>query len=118
MPATSRPASASSKSASAKKSSAAPKKAASTKAKVEAKHSEDAVSQSIDKKERKRREVSKESVDSDFDALQARIEAEIARLRESTEKVRGIKFLRSINKALKTLHSDTKRVMKLKKKTY
>lgn len=117
MPATSRPASASSKSASAKKSAAAaPKKAASTKAKVEAKNSEDAVSQSIDKKERKRREVSKESVDSDFDALQARIETEIARLRESTEKVRGIKFLRSINKALKTLHSDTKRVMKLKKK--
>lgn len=69
-----------------------------------------------EKKERKRREVTKETVDADFSVLQTRIESEIARLRESSEKVRGIKFLRSINKALKTLHSDTKRVMKLKKK--
>jgi chromatin remodeling complex protein RSC6 len=69
-----------------------------------------------EKKERKRREVNKETVDATFTEIQLRIEAEISKLRESTEKVRGIKFLRSINKAIKTLHSDTKRVMKLKKK--
>jgi len=69
-----------------------------------------------EKKERKRREVNKETVDLNFGDIQTRVEAEIAKLRESTEKVRGIKFLRSINKAIKTLHSDTKRVMKLKKK--
>jgi chromatin remodeling complex protein RSC6 len=69
-----------------------------------------------EKKERKRREISKETVDTTFAALTERLEAEINRLRESAEKVRGIKFLRSINKAVKTLHSDTKRVMKLKKK--
>lgn len=88
------------------------KKSTTAKAKVEAK--QDAAP--TEKKERKRRDVTKETVDADFDALQTRIEDEITRLRESSEKVRGIKFLRSINKSLKTLHSDTKRVMKLKKK--
>jgi len=120
IPATAKPTVSSTKSASSKKPSSvkkpssASKKAASTKA--EPKQTEEVSNQIADKKERKRRDVSKESVDTDFEALQARIETEIARLRESTEKVRGIKFLRSINKALKTLHSDTKRVMKLKKK--
>lgn len=70
-----------------------------------------------EKKERKRREVSKETVDADFDTIQQRINDEVERLRANTDKkVRGIKFLRSINKAIKILHSDTKRVMKLKKK--
>ena len=72
--------------------------------------------ESVERKERKRRDVNKETIDLDFTALQQRIESEISRLRESSEKVRGIKFLRSINKALKSLHSDTKRVVKLKKK--
>lgn len=70
----------------------------------------------VEKKQRKHRDVSKETVDANFQTVQARVEAEIAKLRDSQEKVRGIKFLRSINKAIKTLHSDTKRVMKLKKK--
>jgi len=70
----------------------------------------------VEKKERKRREVNKETIDSTFTEIQNRVDAEINKLRESTEKVRGIKFLRSVNKAIKTLHSDTKRVMKLKKK--
>lgn len=67
---------------------------------------------------RVRREVSKESVDTDFSSLLERIEGEVTRLRESSDKVkvRGIKFLRSVSKSLKTLHNDAKRVMKLKKK--
>ena len=69
-----------------------------------------------EKKARQRRTVDKETVDADFGNIQARISAEIEKLREAEGKVRGIKFLRSINKAIKTLHSDTKRVMKLKKK--
>ncbi len=69
-----------------------------------------------ERKERRRREVTKDSVDADFTSLQKRIDEEISRLRESSEKTRGIKFLRSVNKALKILHSDTKRVLKLKKK--
>ena len=55
--------------------------------------------ESVERKERKRRDVNKETIDLDFTALQQRIESEISRLRESSEKVRGIKFLRSINKA-------------------
>lgn len=74
-----------------------------------------AVAESSDKKARKRRDVSKESVDNDFDSLHKRIEKEILRLKDS-EKARGIKFLRSVNKAIKILHGDTKRMLKLKKK--
>jgi chromatin remodeling complex protein RSC6 len=69
-----------------------------------------------DKKERQRRPVDKESVDTAFTELQTRISQEIEKLREAEGKVRGIKFLRSIGKAIKTLHGDTKRVMKLKKR--
>ena len=72
--------------------------------------------ESSERKERKRRDVTKETIDNDFGALQQRIEMEITRLKDPSQKARGVKFLRSINKALKTLHSDTKRVMKLKKK--
>ena len=93
-----------------------PKKQSAPPKKVEKEVTEDEEHHEEDKKERKRREVNKESVDEDFQAIQSRIESEITRLRESSEKVRGIKFLRSVNKSLKVLHSDTKRVMKLKKK--
>lgn len=87
--------------------------------KTESKQADSAVAQtqvSLEKKERKRRQVDKESVDTAFSDIQNRISAEIEKLREADGKVRGIKFLRSIGKAIKTLHSDTKRVMKLKKK--
>ena len=94
---------------------AAPSKKAPSKKVVE-EEEVDVDDSSMELRERKRREVSKDTIDGDFNVLQDRVEGEISRLRESTEKVRGIKFLRSINKALKTLHSDTKRVLKLKKK--
>lgn len=97
-----------------KKTPAAPKEKKSATSKKEVETAADGAV--VDKKERKRRDVSKETVDLAFDELQSRIEAEIKKLRESTEKVRGIKFLRSMNKTIKTLHSDTKRVMKLKKR--
>lgn len=93
------------------------KKASSTKKTVTVAVPEvDPSAEEVPKKERKRREVTKDTVDATFEEVQSRVEGEIAKLRESSEKVRGIKFLRSINKAIKTLHSDTKRVMKLKKK--
>lgn len=69
-----------------------------------------------DKKERQRRAVDKESVDAAFVDVQNRIAQEIEKLRGAEGKIRGIKFLRSIGKAIKTLHGDTKRVMKLKKR--
>lgn len=70
----------------------------------------------VRKKERKRREVSRETVDADFDDLEEKLASEIETLRDSKEKVKGIKFLRSLNKVVKTLHKDYVRVLKMKKK--
>lgn len=70
-----------------------------------------------DKKQRVRRVVSKESLDLAFKTLQERIEEEIEKLRLSKEKVKGVKFLRSLNKSLKTLRSDSVRVLKIKPKS-
>jgi chromatin remodeling complex protein RSC6 len=69
------------------------------------------------KKPRVRRVVTRESLESDFTGLQKRIEDEIEKLRQSTEKVKGVKFLRSVNKAVKVLRSDSLRVLKIKPKT-
>jgi chromatin remodeling complex protein RSC6 len=101
------------KTATKKTAAAAPAKEKKTK-KTESK--EAPATEPVEKKERKRRVVDKESVDAAFLEIQTRVSAEIEKLRESEGKVRGIKFLRSINKAFNTLHRDTKRVMKLKKK--
>ncbi len=69
------------------------------------------------KKQRVRRVVTKESLETDFATLQKRIEDEISKLRDSSEKVKGVKFLRSVNKAVKLLKSDSLRVLKIKPKT-
>lgn len=69
------------------------------------------------KKQRVRRVVTKESLENDFSTLQKRIEDEITKLRDSSEKVKGVKFLRSVNKAVKLLKSDSLRVLKIKPKT-
>jgi chromatin remodeling complex protein RSC6 len=99
-----------------------------TKAKVEVQESavpvvEQPVSQqeeehSDDKKQRVRRHVSRESLDQDFESLQKRIEEEIQKLRQNNEKVKGVKFLRSLNKAVKSLHTDCSRVLKTKTKSH
>jgi chromatin remodeling complex protein RSC6 len=101
--------------ASTKKTTAS-KKTATVSKKVKKVETVQQPTESSERKERKRRDVTKETIDNDFGALQQRIEMEITRLKDPSQKARGVKFLRSINKALKTLHSDTKRVMKLKKK--
>lgn len=72
---------------------------------------------SAPKKPRVRRVVTRESLEADFATLQKRVEDEIEKLRQSTEKVKGVKFLRSVNKAVKVLRSDSVRVMKIKPKT-
>jgi chromatin remodeling complex protein RSC6 len=72
---------------------------------------------STPKKQRTRRVVTRETLDTDFTELQKRVEAEIDKLRQSNEKVKGVKFLRSVNKAIKILKSDSVRVMKIKPKT-
>jgi len=72
---------------------------------------------SSDKKARSRRVVTRESLEEDFNLLQKRIEDEIEKLRGSSEKVKGVKFLRSVNKLVKVIHSDSLRVLKIKPKT-
>lgn len=64
-----------------------------------------------EKKVRQRREVSRETLDEAYESLQTKIEEEIQKLRAATEKVKGVKFLRSVNKTLKLLRNDTKRVL-------
>lgn len=71
--------------------------------------------ESTEKKERKHRDVTKESVNTDFEALEEKLASEIETLRDSKEKVKGIKFLRSVNKLIKVLHKDYNRVLKIKK---
>jgi chromatin remodeling complex protein RSC6 len=75
-----------------------------------------------EKKVRARRVVNKESVDKSFDDLEKFIELEVDRLKTlKTDKgknpPKGIKMLRSLNKKLKVLHQDCKRLLKLRKKT-
>lgn len=68
--------------------------------------------------EKKKRHVpTKESILEEFDALVASIDAEVSRLRESTTKATGVKFLRSLCKRVKTTRGHAARVMKAKKKT-
>lgn len=63
---------------------------------------------------KRKRVVSKTSVSDDFTAIVKRVSDEIERL-STSEKTRGVKFLKSLNKSLKVLHNDTLKVMKVKK---
>ena len=63
---------------------------------------------------KQRREVTKDTVDHDFSALEKLLDEEIAKRRESKDK--GIRFLRSLNKQIKVLHRDSSRMLKLKKR--
>jgi len=66
---------------------------------------------------KKRRVPTKESVAVSFDELVEFVEAEITHLRESPVKSKGVKFLRSLNKRLKTLRGQATRVMKQRQRT-
>jgi upstream activation factor subunit UAF30 len=73
------------------------------------------LSSSDDKK--KRRHPTKDTVSEDFNELVACIDEEIQRLRQSSGKTKGVKFLRTLNKRVKTLRTHSNRVMKQKHKT-
>ena len=66
---------------------------------------------------KKRRVPTKESVSEGFDDLVTVIDDEIARLRESPGKAKGVKFLRGLGKSIKVLRGHSVRVMKQKQKT-
>ena len=95
------------------------KKAAAAVAEVVEEVVEEVAEAAPEKVIKKRRVVSRESVFTDFDSLQQNVEAEIEKTRANADKggkVLGVRYLRSLNKAIKQLKKDTIRAMKQKKK--
>lgn len=66
---------------------------------------------------KKRRVPTKESVAAGFDELVSSIDEEITRLRESQSKSKGVKYLRSLGKKVKTLRGQAARVMKQRQRS-
>jgi chromatin remodeling complex protein RSC6 len=66
---------------------------------------------------KKRTVPTKDNVLSEFDDIVVVIDLEISRLRESPGKAKGVKFLRSLGKKIKSLRGHSVRVMKQKQKT-
>ena len=56
----------------------------------------------------------RDSIMTDFAELLSLIDTEVSRLRDSTEKNSGVKFLRSVSRRVKALHTASARVMKQK----
>lgn len=75
------------------------------------------VSESVaeEKPKQKRHVPTRESVEGEFEELVSSIEEEITRLRDTPSKSKGVKFLRSVNKKLKTLRTHTLRITKQRK---
>lgn len=65
----------------------------------------------------KRRTPTRETVLASFDELIESVEKEIQTLREGSAKIKGVKFLRTLNKNLKSIRGKSARVMKTKKKS-
>ena len=82
---------------------------------VEKKAEEKKAADSDEPKEKKqRRERTKESVNGDFETILKMIQDEIEVLR-TDKKLKGIRFLKSVNKAVRQLHNDTNHVTKFRK---
>lgn len=72
---------------------------------------EEVVDETSETSEKKKRVVpTRESVVSSFDEVIQMVETEIASLRDSSTKAKGVKFLRSLNKRLKTLKTQVSRI--------
>lgn len=73
---------------------------------------EDAIAdESSSKKEiKKRTPPTKESIIAEFDQIISLVESEIDSIRENKNKTKGIKFLRTLNKKLKSLKTQTTRL--------
>ena len=66
---------------------------------------------------RVRKMVNQETLKADVEQLKQQVESEIQRLRTDQQKNKGVKFLKVVNKHLKTLAGDLNRVLKSKTKT-
>lgn len=64
----------------------------------------------VDGEKKKRVTPTRDSVLSSFDEVIQMVETEILSLRDSSTKTKGVKFLRSLNKRLKTLKNQTSRI--------
>jgi chromatin remodeling complex protein RSC6 len=64
---------------------------------------------------KERRVPTKETLNTDFEALLTKINQEVERLRAAKPKAKGVKFLKTINKDIKQLHSDANRITKFKR---
>lgn len=71
-------------------------------------------SESVEKRVRK--VVNQDTLRSDVEQLKTHVDEEIQRLRTSEQKNKGVKFLKVVNKSLKTLLADLNRVLKTKTK--
>lgn len=79
--------------------------------------------ETADTGKRQRRVVTKESVLTDFETLLSDLEREIESLRDTNtkdtkaRKAKGVKFLKSVTKNIKTLRNDASRVMRTRKQS-
>lgn len=85
----------------------------------EVEETKEEVSETVEEKtpKRKRTVPTKESVLEGFDVLQTMLEDEVKKRRDDSSKAKGVKFLRSLNKKVKTLRSQASRVMKQRHRT-
>ena len=86
----------------------------------ESAESESAETQSTETSEsaekRVRKVVNQDTLRADVEQLKTHVDEEIQRLRTSEQKNKGVKFLKVVNKSLKTLLADLNRVLKTKTK--
>lgn len=68
----------------------------------------------VEDSSRRRTAPTRESVLAEFDELVQSLETEITALRDSTDKNKGVKFLKTVAKRVKTIQANTARVMKQK----
>jgi hypothetical protein len=68
--------------------------------------------ESAEAEEKRRRDVSRETVDADFDALVEELSARLGSISAEDKKTGSAKFLRTIIKRVKTLKSDVSRIAK------
>ena len=85
------------------------------KAPREAKEATTEAAPAVESEKKERRVPTKETLHTDFEALLTKISGEVERLRAAKPKAKGVKFLKTINKDIKQLHSDVNRVNKFKK---
>ena len=79
---------------------------------VESTVGESTVGETTSESKKSRHVPTKETVEKEFDSLIESLDTEIKRLRDSSTKSKGVKFLRTVNKNLKTLRNHALRISK------